>query len=94
MIVFGDHTRIVKFIDFDFVVGADGVKVLKPLINAKYLYYLTQYASEKIKDRGYGRHYGYLSNFKIPIPPLKEQDRIVDKIDHINSIIEEIGAEL
>ena len=32
-IVFGDHTRIVKFIDFDFIVGADGVKIITSKIN-------------------------------------------------------------
>lgn len=30
VIVFGDHTRIIKFIDFLFSAGADGIKVLKP----------------------------------------------------------------
>ena len=36
VIIFGDHTRCVKYVDFNFVQGADGVKVLKPQI----LYYL------------------------------------------------------
>jgi type I restriction enzyme S subunit len=27
VIIFGDHTRVFKFVDFPFVVGADGVKV-------------------------------------------------------------------
>ena len=38
-IVFGDHTRIFKYIDFPFVMGADGTKVLQPKdknCNAKY----------------------------------------------------------
>ena len=45
VIVFGDHTRIVKFIPFQFGAGADGIKVLRPLdcILPKYLYYGTQY---------------------------------------------------
>ena len=29
-VIFGDHTRVFKYVDFDFVLGADGVKVLKP----------------------------------------------------------------
>ena len=29
-VVFGDHTRVIKLVDFSFVVGADGVKLLKP----------------------------------------------------------------
>ena len=36
--LFGDHTRCAKFVDFPFVQGADGVKVLKPtpLIDSSY----------------------------------------------------------
>ena len=30
VIVFGDHTRCIKYIDFPFAQGADGVKVLLP----------------------------------------------------------------
>ena len=30
VVIFGDHTQILKYIDFDFVVGADGVKILLP----------------------------------------------------------------
>src|SRR3989344_4839717 len=29
VIIFGDHTRRFKFVDFDFVAGADGIKILK-----------------------------------------------------------------
>ncbi len=37
VIIFGDHTRIIKFIDHEFIAGADGVKVLEPKkpLNAK-----------------------------------------------------------
>ena len=39
VIVFGDHTRCFKFIDFPFCMGADGVKILRPKVEAdvKYL---------------------------------------------------------
>ncbi len=42
VIVFGDHTRIVKWIDFEFAQGADGTQVLKNMKNlhAKFAYYL------------------------------------------------------
>ena len=40
-IVFGDHTRVKKFVTFRFIAGADGVKVLKPydFILPKLFYY-------------------------------------------------------
>lgn len=41
VIIFGDHTRVIKYIDFDFVPGADGTKILDPPdeMNPRYLYY-------------------------------------------------------
>ena len=41
VVIFGDHTRALKYVDFDFVVGADGVKILIPkdFLNAKLLYF-------------------------------------------------------
>ena len=30
VVIFGDHTQIIKYVDFNFVVGADGVKILNP----------------------------------------------------------------
>lgn len=82
VIMFGDHTRNVKFIDFDFVIGADGTKFFQPiLINPKYLYYWTIFAADEIKNRGYGRHYSLLKKELIPLPPLNEQDRIVNTVN-------------
>ena len=44
VVVFGDHTKIIKYIDFDFVLGADGVKILQPkdFLVSKYFYYQLQ----------------------------------------------------
>ncbi len=40
-IIFGDHTRVLKYVDTPFALGADGVKVLKPTkgLSEKYLFY-------------------------------------------------------
>ena len=59
VIVFGDHTRSVKFINFPFIAGADGIKVVKPNENVlpNFLYYGTQYLVAKMPDKGYARHY-------------------------------------
>src|SRR3989344_1757403 len=41
VIIFGDHTRRFKFINFDFVAGADGIKILKieNFLESKFAYY-------------------------------------------------------
>jgi type I restriction enzyme S subunit len=87
-IVFGDHTKIIKYIDFRFIPGADGIKVLKAFefFAPKLLYYFLHCI--KLPDRGYARHYQYLEKSQIPLPPLPEQHRIVAKIEELFSEID------
>lgn len=80
--IFGDHTMVVKYVDFNFVIGADGVKILvpKPFLNPKYFFYWV--SSIKINNHGYARHYRYLKEQLIPYPAsLAEQQRIVEILD-------------
>lgn|GEM_PF-123473 len=83
LIIFGDHTRRIKFIDFKFAVGADGTKIFKPkeFLNIYFLYYYL--LSLNIQSEGYSRHYKFLKAIDVPIPPVYEQNRIVTKLDAI-----------
>ena len=84
LVVFGDHTQVLKYIDFDFVVGADGVKLLQPksFLNAKYFYYFLM--ANPIKELGYARHYRLLKELDIRFPhSLTEQKRIVAILDEV-----------
>jgi type I restriction enzyme, S subunit len=87
-IIFGDHTKVKKFINFKFIAGADGVKVLKPKasFDPHFFYYLIH--TVKIPDKGYARHFQFLDKAKIPLPPLAEQERIVSKIEELFSELE------
>ena len=94
VVIFGDHTRNVKFIDFDFIVGADGVKILKPIFDPKYSYYFVLYASLHIQDKGYSRHFGQILKFHYLLPPLAEQKRIVKKIEELFGVLDTIQQAL
>ncbi len=82
VILFGDHTRIFKFIDFPFICGADGTKVLHPnrlLVDPQFFYYAL--LNLNIPSRGYNRHYRLLKEQKLPIPPLSEQRSIAQVLN-------------
>ncbi len=83
VVVFGDHTKAFKYVDFDFVAGADGIKVIKPekVYYPKLFYYFAQAIS--LPDKGYARHFQFLEKAKISLPPLPEQHRIVAKIEEL-----------
>lgn len=87
VVIFGDHTRILKYVDFDFAVGADGVKILIPhtSLDAKFLLsFLNWY---KIPNLGYSRHYKLLKEISVPVPPISDQQRIVAELDCLNEMI-------
>lgn len=83
VIIFGDHTRCIKYIDFPFAQGADGVKVLSPKLfyDTKAFYFALQ--SIEIPNMGYRRHFPLFPQFSIPVPPLPEQHRIVSCIESL-----------
>lgn len=69
IIVFGDHTRIVKFIDFPFACGADGIQLLKSN-NARMpmsLFYYTLLSID-LSDYAYARHFKFLKSQQLLLP--------------------------
>ncbi len=94
-IVFGDHTESVKFVDFKFAQGADGIKILKSdkeYINLRYLYHLIL---NFYKPTGkYMRHFCLLKETNIPILSLAVQEYIVSILDKFDSLVNDISQGL
>lgn len=84
IILFGDHSCSLKYINFEFFRGADGTVLLKPNNNfiPKYFYNVLQISIlELIENKEkYQRHYKYLQNLYIPLPPKNIQEKIVADI--------------
>ena len=93
VIVFGDHTTILKYIDFEFVVGADGTKLLKSKSNnLKYLYYNLIF--HNVKQEGYKRHFTMLSEVYLQLPSLPEQQKIANFLTSIDAKIEAVAEQI
>ena len=91
IILFGDHTRALKYIDYRFIVGADGTKLLRvknPALYPKYVYMALKWIINLTRERGYSRHFQFIKCVYLPCPPLEEQQRIIEKtkqlFDQIN----------
>ena len=95
VIIFGDHTRNIKYINSPFFLGADGTKVLKSSLknaNYKYLYYLLKNAS--IPDTGYNRHYKWLKELMFEYHSQEQQNQIVTILDKLDLTISKYREEL
>ncbi|MHB8226210.1 restriction endonuclease subunit S [Acidithiobacillus sp.] len=94
IIIFGDHTRVLKYEDTPIALGADGAKALKVdsrFANTLYVYYYLR--TIKLKDAGYSRHFKFLKEIAIPIPlkdgvpNLDDQIRIAHLLGKVEGLI-------
>ncbi|BEA90229.1 restriction endonuclease subunit S [Escherichia coli] len=99
-IIFGDHSEHIKYVDFPFVQGADGLKILSPIsANAKYIYHA--FLKFYKKELSYKRHWSTAQQTLIPIPcpdnpekSLAIQSEIVRILDKFTALTAELTAEL
>ena len=93
-IIFGDHTRIFKYVNYNFCVGADGTQVLfcKNNMCTKFIYYLC--CIMEIPNTGYNRHYKYVKDNAYTIPSnIKEQQAIVTILSDMDKEIADLEAQ-
>ena len=86
VVLFGDHSCAVKFVDRPFFRGADGTVLLKPKkeYNPKYYFYAIEYIVNRFLDKTkYERHNKYLQELYIPNPPTDIQRQIVAEIEQV-----------
>lgn len=96
-IVFGDHTCILKFIDFPFIQGADGIKIFNSnepdSIDNRYLFQFLK--SFPIESKEYKRHFSDLKEKQLLYPKtIGEQRKIADCLFAIDSYISSVNDKI
>lgn len=88
LIVFGDHTRRFKLVRSPFIVGADGVKLIGLTDAWVPEFALIALQTLRFADRGYSRHFQFVRDGVLPLPPLAEQARIVAEVERRFSVLD------
>lgn len=94
-IIFGDHTRVFKFINEPFFLGADGTKLLKvknDAVDYTYIYYYLK--NLKITNLGYNRHFKLLKDIIFSIPDIRIQKQYASFIEEINKTAKILSVQI
>ena len=95
VIVFGDHTTILKYVDFPFVMGADGTKIIKPNSDIDVFYLYQALKKINLQPQGYRRHFSILKNVNIKIP--KDNiwiKKFSNKLKNVNNVKLDSGSKI
>ncbi|MBE2226852.1 MAG: restriction endonuclease subunit S [Ignavibacteria bacterium] len=93
LIIFGDHTRNFKYINFPFAIGADGTKILKPknAINEKFFYY--SLFDFLYTNKGYSRYYKQLTKHTIVCPYHEDQNKSIEFQKRIVNFLDDLEVQ-
>ena len=96
VIVFGDHTCVLKFVNRPFAQGADGVKILtaRRRVSTLYLYHQLTYRPVVVEE--YKRHFSALKDKVVcfPDPKSGEQQKVADCLGSLDDLIAADGRKL
>ena len=95
IIVFGDHTRIVKLIQFPFAKGADGTQlIISDCLEMPQRLLYCSIMNVDLSNYHYARHFKYLKEEKIMIPTVKVANEFENNVTGIFSKIQKCRDEI
>ena len=81
LILFGDHTCCLKYIEKPFVVGADGTKLFKiEKVDQRFAYYYLRLMMPNVSDGKYRRHFSNLRELDVSSMALVEDQESVARV--------------
>lgn len=88
--VFGDHTRVLKFITFPFASGADGTQLLYPVddLTPEFLYF--SLLNVDLSNQHYARHFKFLKEQEIWLPARELIERFTMVVKPQMELVENI----
>lgn len=96
LIVFGDHTCALKFVERPFAQGADGIKILtsKPAVSIGYLFHSLNHRPLAMED--YKRHFSTLKERRVFFPSVEsgEQQKIANCLTSLDEVIAAQGRKV
>ena len=96
VIVFGDHTCVLKFVSQPFAQGADGIKIFTAdeRVSTEYLYHQLNHRPVMMEE--YKRHFSTLKEKVVcfPDPKFGEQQKIADCLGSLDNLIAAEGRKL
>ena len=89
LLIFGDHTCVVKLAEEPFAQGADGIKILSPTSEVIARFMFQSLYANPIEQKGYKRHFSTLKEKPIPFPrkDTGEQQKITDCLSYLDDLI-------
>lgn len=94
IVVFGDHTCIVKFVCNDFVVGADGTQILVTKSEQHTAFHAYCLMYKGVEATGYNRHFKFLKERLFQAPPFPEQFAIATILSDMDAEIAALESRL
>jgi type I restriction enzyme S subunit len=95
VIIFDDFTTSFHWVDFVFKVKSSAMKILSPKgeVNFRFIYYAMKCI--RYAPSNHARQWiSTYSQFKIPLPPLHKQERIVKILDKFDALVNDISEGL
>lgn len=80
LVIFGDHTRVFKFVDMPFARGADGTQLLRPKPGIAPLFFFYACRAIDLPARGYNRHFTILKEKELSYPIDSDEQNAISSV--------------